>query len=44
MCINIKTSIYAFLIGTLSSLILNKNKNKENNRAIYYILYNGSII
>jgi len=39
MCINLKTSISAFLIGTLSSLALIKSNNKENNSIGKFILF-----
>lgn len=39
MCINLKTSISAFLIGTLSSLALIKSNNKENISIGKFILF-----
>jgi hypothetical protein len=39
MCINLKTSISAFLIGVLSSLALIKSNNKENNSVGKFILF-----
>ena len=39
MCINLKTSISAFLIGALSSLALIKSNNKENNSIGKFILF-----
>ena len=39
MCINIKTSILAFVIGTISGLILNKSENKENKIIGKFIIF-----
>ena len=39
MCINIKTSIGAFIIGTVSGLILNKSENKENKILGKFIIF-----
>jgi len=39
MCINIKTSICAFVIGTISGLILNKSENKENKIIGKFIIF-----
>jgi len=39
MCVNLQTSIIAYLIGTISSLILIKNNNKEKNIIGYFILF-----
>lgn len=39
MCINLYTSSIAFLIGTVSSLFLIKNKNKEKRLIGYGILF-----
>ena len=39
MCINLKTSIGAFLIGTISSLILINSNNKENKFIGNFILF-----
>ena len=39
MCVNLKTSISAFLIGTISSLILINSNNKENKFIGNFILF-----
>ena len=39
MCINLQTSIIAYLIGTISSLLLIKNNNKEKNIIGYFVLF-----
>jgi hypothetical protein len=39
MCINIKTSIGAFIIGTISGLILNNSNNKENKILGKFIIF-----
>ena len=39
MCVNLKTSIIAYLIGTISSLLLIQNNNKEKKNIGYYILF-----
>ena len=39
MCINMKTSIGAYIIGTISGLILNKSENKENKIIGKFIIF-----
>jgi len=39
MCVNLQTSIIAYLIGTISSLLLIQNNNKEKNILGYFILF-----